>query len=463
MAAGFVSWPTFWPGASAKPEAKHPAQRVAPCRPAPVRAVPARPLRGLREARDAVAVVSLLREPMTIAKAEILVDRLVHHRTRMLLRADANPLLTLVGAVPNRFGDAMMRYVAPVLVDVVLPGARDYLMGRLVDGRRPDAADAANGEAMPGAVEVADAMRRIVRALKGAGRGHLATVADACEAESRRLTEQHYRDTRPTGPASLHDLAHALLRVEVLTLVLDALGSTAGLDEGRYQSRRLARLALRRATEALEGFVADRGLKALHASLSVLAAVDALIVVVLRILDARQETREEASPFVEPADRVDMGKYVQAAGRLSSALLDMVGRAAVTPKLDDLFFEALVRQIAWLHRFCAHLGHEDKPPALTDLQHRLVDRSARLAGYAGDALIDTIMQRRAEPHEVDTLVRRTEAIAELLLDMDRPDELEALALRIVVVREALGEVLGGRSGLREQPGEQRFHGVHREA
>lgn len=426
--ASLIGWPTFFPG---RRERTH---DVAP--PTPPEAVaPSGPV-GAREARDAVVVASLIKRPITLTKAETLIDQLVPYRTKFLLRADASPLHNLVGQEPPRLNDTTLRYIAPVLVDKVLPGARDYLLDRLV--RNLPAEPTATGEqAMPGAVDVAEAMRRIVGKLGGAGRSVLAHTADACEREARTLTDRLIRDTSPLGPESIHTLARNLLRVEVLTLVLEALGSTAGLEEARFQSRRLARAALRRAGEALEAFVADRGLKALHSSLSVLAAVDGLIVIVLRILDAHRERQQDDGPFVESADRLDVARYVQAMGRLADALLQMSGRAAVTPKLDELFFAALIRQIGWMHRFLAHLGHEDKPKEMDALQKRLEARIAQLAGFAGEALVRSTMRRTTPVADVDALLRRTEAIAKLIAVMDRPAELEALTLRITVVREAL--------------------------
>lgn len=432
-------WPTFFPGWDET--ARRPTPRtVAPAAlpvPAPVilqgTTLPARGPAGVVESRDAILVASLLRRPLTLTTAEVLIDQLVPYRTRLSLKADINPLHGLVGQVPARLGEMTLRYVSPVLVDVLLPATRDYLLDRLVRGLAPE-----EDAVLPGVVEVADAMRRIVAVLKGAGRGILALTADACEREARTQTERLVRDTGPPTPDSMHRLARGLLRVEMLTFVLEALGSTAGLDHARFQSRRLARVALRRAGDALDAFVADRGLVTLHASLSVVAAVDGLIVIVLRILDSLQERPEERTAFVEPADRVDVARYVQAMGRLADTLLEMVGRAAVTPRLDDLFFEALIRQIGWMHRFCAHLGHEERPESLPVLQQRLAERTAKLAVFAGDALVGVAMRPAADRRTLATLLRRAESIAAVLRGMGQPEALEALAMRIVLVRDALG-------------------------
>lgn len=453
MKARFLGWPTFWPGradaaaappgTSTVPPSLPPALRspAAPGHPSPCAPAPVSLLRGTEEARDALVVASLLRRPLTLTRAEALVERLAPYRPRLRLPAtEGNPLEGLTGPAERRLGEVTLRHISPVLVDVVLPGARDYLLGRLISGHRPHPTADGSEDALPTAVEVAEAMRKVVVALNGAGRGIVVSAADTCAREARATADRMTRQTGPVVPRNIDELAHGLLRLEVLALVLDALGSSTGLDGTRYQTRRLARFAVRRAATALEGFARNRGLPALHASLSVLASVDGLIVIALRVLDSLQENREEPNAFVEPADRVAMGRYVQAAGQLADALLQMVGRAAVTPKLSDLFFEALIRQIAWLHRFCAHLGHEEKPEGLNQLRDRLAERTVQLAGFAGDAMIETILKRRADAAQVDTLLRRTEAIAELMLDMERTAELEDLALRILVVRETLATV-----------------------
>lgn len=394
---------------------------------------------GVREARDAIVAASLIRRPLSLTKAEALIEHLYPYRTTLRLRAEVNPLHGIVGQEPARLNEMTLRHVSPVLVDALLPATRDYLLDRLIRSRGGD------GEGpLPSAVDVADAMRRIVGALNGAGRSILAFTADACEREARSQAERLVRDTGPLGPDSMDRLARGLLRVEMLTFVLDALGSSVGLEHARFQSRRLARVALRRAGDALERFVNDRGLVALHASLSVLAAVDGLIVIALRILDAVRDTPEDRNAFVEPADRADITRYIQAMGRLADALLAMVGRAAVTPTLDDLFFEALIRQIGWMHRFCAHLRHEERPESLGLLQERLAERMARLGGFAGEALVDAAMKPAADPAAVGILLRRTESIAAVLQGMGQPDALEALALRILVVRDTIGGPQGVR-------------------
>lgn len=428
-------WPTFWArwsGAEA-PRDPLPDPKVAVPSAASTVIVPIY-ARGGGEARHALAAARLLRGSLTMVRAHELVERLSPYRERAMLTA-ANPLDGVASTDEKRLTEATMRFIAPVIADVILPSARDYILDRLIAGHPPPVAVA--GEATPSVCETAAAMRDLVSRLNGSGRAHLAVIATACEAEARARADALVSDDSLVGRDTIDTLARGLMRAEVLTLTLEALGTGTGLEKTRFQSLRLARFALRRASEVLEVFAEDRGLVALHNSLQVLAAVDGLIVVVLRILDAWQERKEESTPFVEQTDQAAMGRYVAAAGKLADTLLDMTGQATVTGKIDDLFFEALIRQIALLHRFCAYCGHEERPAGLDQLQARLVGRTAKLAGFAGDALVSSTMKPGADRARLDRLLRRSEAIAELLIDMNRPAELEALGVRILAVRDTL--------------------------
>lgn len=427
-----LGWPTFWslyrPARDKKPERRSAPPPLAPLPPA---------MRGVAEAYDTLLAARLLRGTLTVPKAYELVQRLGPYRTKLLLHTKLDPLDGL-GDDMRRIGEAMMRHVGPVLADVLLPAARDHVLDRLFN---PAFANPPEDEALPSVREVVEAMRIVVDTLNGAGRGALATLAAASEREARtiadRLTQAHGAATRDV----IDSLASGLLRVEVLTLTLEAMGKTSVLEPTRFQSLRLARFALRRATEALETFVeAPRDLSAFRDSLAVMAAVDALIVIVLRILDAQMEGREEQTPFVEPADQTAMARYLSAAGRMADIALDLAGRAAVTPRLDAVVFEAVVRQIVWLHRFCAYCEHAARPLGLDHLQNRLVSRTTRLAAFAGEALISATMRPAADPAYLAALLARTESILRLLEAMDRPDDHEALAVRVFAVRETLKTV-----------------------
>lgn len=388
------------------------------------------PLRGVREARDAIALARLLRGTITPLRADDVLALLEPHRPRLVPKA-YNPLAAMVGQPQGRMLDTLLRPVAPIVMDVLLPRVRDHLIDRLVGGKPH------GEEGLPSAVDVADAMRSLVTLLRGGGRGAVLSVVASVEVDGREDADRITRSTAPVSPGGIDDLARALLRFEVRRLVLETLGATTALQDVIYQSRRLARFALRRATEAIEGFVADRGIKALHASLATLASVDGLIVIAMRNLDDQEESREEASPFVEPADRKALNDYLSAAWRLSDTLFDLVGKAAAGGELDDLLFEALLWQLRGLHHFCADLDHAGRPATLDTLEQRLVERTEALAQLAGDRLIETLLRRPADPASAKRLLGRGRSLAQLLHDMGRDDELEELAMRLVMARDAL--------------------------
>lgn len=394
-------------------------------RPGALRCAPA-PLRGVREARDAVTLARLLRGTITPMRADEVLALLEPYRPRLVPKP-LNPLSVMIGQPPGRMLEALLRPTAPIILDVLLPRLRDHLIDRLVDGKTTPE------EGLPSAVDVAEAMRSLVTLLRGAGRGTVLAVVTAVEADGRHDADRITRGT----PVTIDDLARALLRFEVRRLMLETLGATTALQDVIYQARRLARFALRRATEAIEGFVADRGIKALHASLTTLASVDGLVVVVLRNLDDQEESREEASPFVEPADRKALNDYLSAAWRLSDTLFDLVGKAANGGELDDLLFEALLRQLRALHEFCTAIDHAGRPATLDTLERRLVERTDALARLAGERLIETILARPTDLAKARRLLGRGQSLAQLLCDMDQDDGLEELAMRLVVARDAL--------------------------
>lgn len=399
------------------------------------------PLRGAREARDAVTLVRLLRGTITPLRGNEVLALLEPHRPRLVPKP-VNPLAAIPGQPQGRLLEALLRPTAPIILDVLLPRLRDHLIDRVVHNK----GTAEDG--LPGALEVATALRALVALLRGAGRGAVLSVVSAIEADARADADRLVRgeasvasmEDEPAGATAgaMDSLAHALLRFETRRLMLETLGATVALRDVVYQSRRLTRHALRRAAEAMDGFGADRGIKALHASLATLASVDGLLVVAMRNLDDQEEHREEANAFVEPADRKAMNDCLSAAWRLSDTLFDLVGKAANGGDLDELLFEALLRQLRSLHQFCTDLDHAGRPAVLDTLERRLAERSRALAGIAGERLVGILLARPADPAKARRLLARGQSLAQLLYDMGQDgDELEALALRLVVARDAL--------------------------
>lgn len=407
---------------------------------------PPPPLRGVPEARDTVALAELLRGTLTPARADEALAVLERHRPRLVPKP-LNPLPAMAGQSQGRMLAALLRPTAPIIMDVLLPRARDHLIDRMADGT--DAAPLPPDSPLPGLIEVAEAMRTLVTLLRGGGRGTVLAVVAAVEAGGRDDADRITRDASPIMPTTIDDLARALRHYETRRLVLETLGATTALQDLIHQSRRVARFALRRATEAIEGFVANRGLKALLGSLATLASTDGLIVIALRNLDNQMECHEESGPFVEPADRKALNDCLSAAWRLSDTLFDLVEKAAGGGVLDELLFEAMLHQLRGLHRFSAGLAHAGRPAALDTLERRLVDRTRQVARLAGDRLVDCLMQRPADEAAARRLLSRGRALAQLLLDMDNGAgpgpaafgslgaDLEELALRLVVAQDAL--------------------------
>ncbi|MFD1627459.1 hypothetical protein [Azospirillum griseum] len=392
----------------------------------------AKPPRAIDEARTILRLNSLLRGAITPVRADSVLDLLEPHRPRLTPKP-INPLAGMVGQPQGRMLEALLRPIGQIVTDVLLPGVRDHLIDRLV--RNQTLHDAS----LPSAVDVADAMRALVERLRGGGRGHLVAVVHAMEADARATADRLTRDTAPIDEGGIDRLARALLRFEVRRMVLDALGATTALHETTYQARRLARFSLRRATEALDGFSTDRGLRALHASLATLAQADGLVVIAMRNLDDQSESKEESGPFVEPADRKAMTDWLGSVWRLSDTLFDLVGRAAAGGELDDLLFAAMLRQLRSLHHFCADLTHDDRPPTVDTLKDRLIARSLEVGQSLGDHLIASLLAQPPDRRKAERLLTRGRMTAQLLYDMEQDQAVEHLALRLLSAGDALGQ------------------------
>ncbi|HYG91818.1 MAG TPA: hypothetical protein VD978_36840 [Azospirillum sp.] len=414
----------------------HAPQGAAPAR---SRSIPRR-IRGTREAQDAVKAAELLGQPLTLERAEALFTLLAPYRRRLFFSDGGNPLHTLAGQPPGRLHDMAMRHAAPMLLDVLLPACRDHLIDCLVAPAGTDFEVLDEDQSLPSAVDVAAAMRTMVGTLRGGGRQHVGAVIGAVEAASRTMVEQAARTEMPAGTTrGVTMLSNMLLRLEALRLVLEMLGArSAALGEVAYQSRRVARMALRHAGSTLNAYVDNPDLITLHGSLQVIGAVDSLIVVALRILDALEGQEEEETPFVKVTDEVALETYMDSATRLARVLFDLVRNALFAEEFDSLLFAAMLHKIKWLHRFCSRLGmnHSRRPAALDELRDYIVLHSAMLARRTGDWLTDTL-PGHPDAAFAHTMLDRADEVAKLLSEMNRRHVQEALTGRIAAVRAVM--------------------------
>ncbi|WP_156927283.1 hypothetical protein [Azospirillum halopraeferens] len=431
-----MSWPT------SRPSVPPPASAPVPAREPAAPRLPARRLRHAHEAHDAVRAADLLRRPLTLDSARTLLTALEPYRRRVHLPAGDSALHALVGQSPARLQEMTLRHASPVLVDVLLPACREHLNDRLFGplAAAQGAPEPAEIEGLPSALDIAAAMRTLLIVLRGAGRAHTVAVLAALEEQSRTLARTVVRADRPVGrPGGVAELSHALLRLEGFRLVMEALGAGDGpLAEVASECRRVARLALRHCAATLDGFVRSRSLMTLHDSLTVIASVDSLIVLAMRMLDSLQDREEETSPFVRTADAEALDGYVEAATRLGHAVLDLLHTALPEPRFDNLLFVALARKVKWLHRFTSRLGvgHPHRPPALDTLSDFLVARSEALARRTASLLETARDHRPADAKSADDLLARADEVAHLMRALDRPAAANILTTRAAAVRGA---------------------------
>ncbi|MGQ9366931.1 hypothetical protein [Azospirillum sp. ST 5-10] len=427
-----IGWPTDRPPAAERRRSEPPPARLPPRR-----------LRHAHEAHDAVRAADLLRRPMTLAAAEELLALLEPYRRRVRLPSAGNPFYGLAGQPQARLQETAMRHASPVLIDVLLPACREHLHDRLFGplAAAQGVPEPAEIEGLPSAVDIAGAMRTLLIALRGAGRHHLQAVLASLEGQCRSQVEAIVRADRSVGrPGGVAELSHALLRLEGQRLVMEALGAGQGpLAETAFESRRVARLALRHCAATLNGFVENRSLVTLHGSLAVIAAVDSLIVLAMRMLDSLQDREERPSPFVKPADAQALEDYVDAANRLGRAVFDLLHTVLPEPGFDNLLFVALVRKAKWLHRFASRLGvgHAERPPALDTLCGFLLAQGEALARRTAALLATAAEHRPASRAAADDLLQRAHEVARLMRAMERSAAANILDGRAATVRAAL--------------------------
>lgn len=396
-----------------------------------------RRLRGSQESVSLLSAAAVLRQPPTPERGEALLALLAPYRRRVVQAAGTLPIIP-AGLPPARVHELTMRPAAPILLDVLLPACRDHLLDRLLASNKPLEGDPEDG--LPSVIDLAEAMRTAVGALRGAGRQNPLLVIDAVEEHSRIIVQQALAETEDgDGAERIAELSATLLRLEGLRLVLETLGAPSGsLNEAAYQSRRVARLALRHAAETIRCYLGNSDLIRLRDSLTVLSGIDSLIVLALRILDALQGREEEPTPFVKVADEEVLDDYVEAITRLAEALFALVREVLPQPEFDPVLFTALTRKIKWLHDFCSRLDHDYRPLALVELGDYLVLQSAMLARRCGAMLAEALAEALAgEPAAARVLLVRAEDIVGLLTDMNRRHVQEGLEAVIAAAHTAL--------------------------
>lgn len=268
----------------------------------------------------------------------------------------------------------------------------------------------------PDAVRTAEALVILTRTAGPRGEGREATRRALSDASRhiRMGAESIYRTMTkalesPDAP-DLGALSLEMLRLEALRLVSDALDDRKASEEFAYISRRIARIALTRGAATIDAFLAERDLLRLFDNAAVVGRVDDMLTLALRVLDGKLMGEEEATPFVEPADQTALHGFIAVLSRLADALLTLAGRAAAGEKAGDVFFAALLQQIACIFAFCRRLRHAERPQALDRLAE---DMTRRL----GD-LTNRVLQ---SAEKGDRALRRAEELAGALTAMNLPE------------------------------------------
>lgn len=282
------------------------------------------------------------------------------------------------GMTPAR--EDLIRLLRPALERVHLP-ALEAWMAAVLRGT----------ESGPDLIALAGAyatLRPLVTggARPGGGLPVPAVLADAVRHRADRSSEALRTALESADFPDLSALSYDLLRLEGLRWVVETLGDRRLAGDLAHRSRRVARVALRRATATIDAFLLGRDLLTLYDNASVVAQVDNLLVVVLRLLDALAAEEEQRTAFVETADEQALDAFSRALGQLSETLLTMLDKAAARPERGGTFFRSLVRQAGCVRRLCAALRAPLRPARLEAVQDALEHRLLALEATVAAAL-----------------------------------------------------------------------------
>lgn len=274
----------------------------------------------------------------------------------------------------------VIRLLRPALERVYLPALEGWM-----------AAVLRGTESAPDLIAMADAYAALRPLVTGGGRPGGGLPLPAILADAVRYRAEHCSDALRTALEGgdfpdLSALSIDLLRLEGLRWVVETLGDRRLAEEMAYRSRRVARVALSRATATIDAFLAGRDLLTLYDNASVVAQVDNLLIVVLRLLEALAAEEEQRTAFVETADERALDEFARALGQLSETLLTMLDRAAARPERGGTFFRSLVRQAGCVRRLCAALQAPFRPARVEAIQDGLERRLMALSTVVAAAL-----------------------------------------------------------------------------
>jgi len=414
-------------------------------------------LKRLDAVRVLVAIARHLNAEAAPTDARAILDLAARYRPQV---SHALDVWSVAGHSPDQLRDMAVRSAAPVLLDHLLPAARDYLIHCLRDvaGHTLRAAgpqeEARTGEALcdrpSGATtsdatvpmsEVAAALFAGVRALNGAGHPHIDVVSDAAADEAKSLAS----DVLGSGaaeekPIPVEVLSQALLRLEAINGTLTAMRvSPARIREVAFYARLVSRTALRQGALTLAASVPDGPDDDLERSVAIIASVDSMITFAMRLLDAAgDEAEDPQTPFVKRIDEVTLDGFSDVLVRLGVAVMVLVEKLVDKVEYGDDLFVTLTRQVTWLHRFCSWMGRREPPPALAELADFLVLHSAGVCRRVTALVTNTACDARLRSETAGSLLVRAEAVEAMLADMNRRHLRDDLGLAMQALRQRVG-------------------------
>jgi hypothetical protein len=207
-------------------------------------------------------------------------------------------------------------------------------------------------------------------------------IADKVQSFASRM---RYELEQPVTP-DLKLLCAAVLRLDVLAVIIARAGTSEDLRTIQFLSRGMARSVLRRVTSIVEAFLAASGNSAgtdLTAStdlaadtdLTIVAAqVDDLMVIVGRVLDGTaEEFAEGTKGFLASVGEVVAADFVAAMDKLCRVLLTRATDALSDPATAPVDINRQFDLILKIKTFCSRFDHPDIADRLAGMSDKIVE------------------------------------------------------------------------------------------
>lgn len=191
--------------------------------------------------------------------------------------------------------------------------------------------------------------------------------------------------------AELGQAAALILRIETTGLVLDSLRQASLSMELKRTSRRLARLVMRSVGRTVREYLKSRDMAGHFDVSAVLAEIDDLLLVLLRIMDGEREEAQEGAghPFIVSLGEDTLDTFKADIEALLEHYLAIAGRAltneTVSPKVVEIFARHIATLLQMLNAFSNAGGQHKFRVLAQQARLRIAEAAQSAEGLPGTA------------------------------------------------------------------------------